>query len=127
MDWMTTKLKAGRITPALSTTTSCVAALQTIELIKYLKKCKLDKMRNTFINLAVPMIQAGEPGEVEKIKIHENLTTNIWERWEIGPFDLDKVTVRELLTAIEEKYKINVKILSILEGAQIYSDLVLGL
>ena len=30
MDWMTTKLKAGRITPALSTTTSCVAALQTI-------------------------------------------------------------------------------------------------
>lgn len=59
MDWMTTKLKAGRITPALSTTTSCVAALQTIELIKHLKKCKLDKMRNTFINLAVPMIQAG--------------------------------------------------------------------
>lgn len=64
MDWMTTKLKAGRITPALSTTTSCVAALQTIELIKFLKKCKLTKMRNTFINLAVPMIQAGEPGEV---------------------------------------------------------------
>ena len=62
MDWMTTKLKAGRITPALSTTTSCVAALQTIELIKYLKKCKLDKMRNTFINLAVPIVQAGEPG-----------------------------------------------------------------
>ena len=56
---MTTKLKAGRITPALSTTTSCVAALQTIELIKYLKKCKLTQMRNSFINLAVPMIQAG--------------------------------------------------------------------
>lgn len=30
MDWITTKLKAGRITPALSTTTSCIAALQTI-------------------------------------------------------------------------------------------------
>jgi len=30
MDWMTTKLKAGRIIPALSTTTSCVAGLQTL-------------------------------------------------------------------------------------------------
>lgn len=30
MDWLTTKLKAGRITPALSTTTSCIAGLQTI-------------------------------------------------------------------------------------------------
>lgn len=30
MDWINTKLKAGRITPALSTTTSCIAALQTI-------------------------------------------------------------------------------------------------
>jgi hypothetical protein len=30
MDWITTKLKAGRIIPALSTTTSCIAALQTI-------------------------------------------------------------------------------------------------
>lgn len=64
MDWITTKLKAGRITPALSTTTSCIAALQTIELIKYLKGCTLEEMRNSFINLAVPMIQTNEPGEV---------------------------------------------------------------
>jgi hypothetical protein len=78
MDWITTKLKAGRIIPALSTTTSCIAALQTIELIKYLKKLPIEKMKNTFLNLAVPIIQAGEPGEVEKIKIHEGLITNIW-------------------------------------------------
>ncbi len=64
MDWMTTKLKAGKITPALSTTTSCVAAFQTIELIKMLKKCKLEEMKNVFLNLAVPIIQFGEPGEV---------------------------------------------------------------
>jgi hypothetical protein len=70
MDWITTKLKAGRITPALSTTTSCIAAIQTIELIKYLKKLPIDQMKNTFINLAVPIIQTGEPGELEKIKIH---------------------------------------------------------
>lgn len=64
MDWITTKLKAGRITPALSTTTSSIAALQTIELIKYLKNLPIDQMKNTFLNLAVPIIQAGEPGEI---------------------------------------------------------------
>jgi hypothetical protein len=55
------------------------------------------------------------------------LTTNIWERWEIGPVNIEKITVGELLSSIEDKYKIEVKILSILEGAQIYSDLVMGL
>ena len=40
-DWITTKLKAGRIVPALATTTTCVAGLQTLEICKYLKKVKL--------------------------------------------------------------------------------------
>ena len=30
MDWISTKIKAGRIVPALATTTSCVAGLQTL-------------------------------------------------------------------------------------------------
>ena len=63
MDWINVKLKAGRIMPALSTTTSCIAALQTIELVKYIKGCKVEAMRNAFINLAVPILQLGEPGE----------------------------------------------------------------
>ena len=37
MDWLQVKLKAGRIVPALATTTACVAGLQSIELIKILK------------------------------------------------------------------------------------------
>ena len=73
MDWITVKLKAGRIMPALSTTTSCIAALQTIELLKYLRGCPVDSMRNSFLNLAVPVLTMGEPGVVEKIKVHEDL------------------------------------------------------
>lgn len=33
----------------------------------------------------------------------------------------------ELIVKIEEKYKINVKVLNIVEGGPIFSDLVLGL
>ena len=59
MDWITVKLKAGRITPALSTTTSCIAALQTIELVKYLRGCPLEALRNSFLNLAIPSLTMG--------------------------------------------------------------------
>lgn len=99
MDWINVKLKAGRIMPALSTTTSCIAALQTIELVKYIKGCKVEAMRNAFINLAVPILQLGEPGEAEKIKVHENLTTNLWERWSVSSKRSE--TLRNLISTIE--------------------------
>jgi hypothetical protein len=41
MDWVTTKIKAGRIVPALSTTTTSIAGLQTLELIKYMANIPL--------------------------------------------------------------------------------------
>ena len=53
--------------PALSTTTSVVSALQSIELIKIIKNSKVPK--NTFANLAVPLIQMSEPGAAVKNKI----------------------------------------------------------
>lgn len=125
MDWINVKLKAGRIMPALSTTTSCIAALQTIELVKYIKGCKVEAMRNAFINLAVPILQLGEPGEAEKIKVHETLTTNLWERWSVSSKRSE--TLRSLISAIEEKYGVSVKGLDLVDGGQVYSDIVLSL
>lgn len=108
MDWITVKLKAGRIMPALSTTTSCIAALQTIELVKFLRGCPVDAMRNSFLNLAIPSLTMGEPGPVEKIKVHEKLETNLWERWSVGPI-AKQASFGDLLAAIEEKYSVKVK------------------
>jgi hypothetical protein len=66
MDWITVKIKAGKIVPALATTTAAIAGLQTIELLKYLKNCKITDHRNSFLNLAVPSLMQSEPGPAAK-------------------------------------------------------------
>jgi len=73
MDWLTVKLKAGRIVPALATTTAAIAGLQTLELIKLVKNCKKTDHRNIFLNIAVPIMQASEPGDVLKQTLSEGL------------------------------------------------------
>ena len=83
MDWITVKLKAGRIVPALATTTASISGLQTLELVKILKGCKLTEHRNLFLNLAVPTMQASEPGACTKTKLLEGLEVSLWDRWEV--------------------------------------------
>ena len=83
MDWITVKLKAGRIVPALATTTASISGLQTLELVKILKGCKLTEHRNIFLNLAVPTMQASEPGACTKTKLLEGLEVSLWDRWEV--------------------------------------------
>lgn len=83
-------------------------------------------MRNAFLNLAIPSLTMGEPGPVGKIKVHENLETNIWERWSVGPLEKSN-NIGDLLKAVEDKYGVVVKGLTLTEGGQIYSDFVMSL
>jgi len=68
--------------PALATTTASISGLQALELIKVLKDCKKEDFRNIFLNLAVPYMQAGEPGDALKEKLTEKLEVSLWDRWE---------------------------------------------
>ncbi len=104
MDWITVKIKAGRIVPALATTTACVSGLQTLELCKYLKSIKVDKMRNAYLNLAVPSLQMSEPGEVAKKKLTDKLTVNLWDRW-VVPLG-EKSTFADLYAHLCKKYEL---------------------
>lgn len=52
----------------MATTTSCISALQTIEIIKILLGIKA--YRNSFSNLAIPFVMLSEPGECEKVFIN---------------------------------------------------------
>ena len=76
--WIQTKLKAGRIMPALATTTTVISAFQSIQLIQVVKRSKL--VRNTFVNLAVPIIQISEPGPVVSTVIG-NTKISVWDLW----------------------------------------------
>jgi len=103
MDWITVKLKAGRIVPALATTTAAVAGLQTLELVKLLKQCKKTDHRNIFLNLAVPIMQASEPGDVIKTKLTEDIEVTLWDRWEVKKGK--DVKLMEVIKHIEETYE----------------------
>lgn len=83
MDWIQVKLKAGRIVPAMATTTAAIAGLQALELVKVLAKARKEDHRNIFLNLAVPIMQASEPGDVENIKLTETISATLWDRWEV--------------------------------------------
>ena len=103
MDWMTVKIKAGRIIPALATTTSSIAALQAVELVKIAKNSPIEEFRNSFLNLAIPLLQSSEPGACAKNTIREGLTTTLWDRWEIK-LPQDQCTIKNLFEILKTKY-----------------------
>lgn len=103
MDWITVKLKAGRIVPALATTTASISGLQTLELVKILKGCELTDHRNIFLNLAVPYMQASEPGNVIKEKLLEGLEVSLWDRWEVK--SAKAMTLASFITQLESTYE----------------------
>ena len=117
MDWITTKIKAGRIIPALATTTSAIAGLQTLEMVKIINENKLEEVRNAFLNLAVPSLMASEPGPPEKKKLKEGVEVDIWDIWEL---EMKKdAKIGDLIKKIQKKFKFEVRDI-IFEGQPIY-------
>jgi hypothetical protein len=47
-------------------------------------------MKNSFLNLAVPIMQISEPGKIKRKKINSFIEFSLWERWD---FTLDKNSV----------------------------------
>ena len=69
-------------------------------------------MRNSFLNLAVPSLQMSEPGEVKKVKLTEEVTVNLWDRWEVNC--TEETTFGEVYKDLQTKYKIRPK--GVLQG-----------
>jgi ubiquitin-activating enzyme E1 len=109
---------AGKIIPAISTTTSLVSSLVSLELYKIIAKVdKIECYKNSYVNLAVPFIGYSEPAEAKKTK---PLNFTLWDSLKLK--NGQTLTIRNILEIFNKKY--NVEVTTIMDGQMmLYSDL----
>ncbi|GJN13991.1 hypothetical protein PR202_gb00759 [Eleusine coracana subsp. coracana] len=99
VDKLKAKFIAGRIIPAIATSTAMATGLVCLELYKVLAGGhKVEDYRNTFANLAIPLFSMAEPVPPKTIK-HQDMAWTVWDRWTIT----GNITLRELLDWLKEK------------------------
>lgn len=99
VDKLKAKFIAGRIIPAIATSTAMATGLVCLELYKVLDKGhKVEDYRNTFANLALPLFSMAEPVPPKLIK-HRDMSWTVWDRWTVP----GNPTLRELLQWLKTK------------------------
>ena len=108
-----TKGIAGRIIPAIATTTSVVSGLIVLEIVKYmlanfnLIEDKIENYRSTYINLADTNLVYSEPIEAGTIKIADQ-EINIWTKFE---FTQD-TTIEKFKDYYENMFKTDISMIT---------------
>lgn len=116
------KMIAGKIIPAIATTTAMVVGAMGIEFYKFFLNCPSENMRNFFSNLGISMINFSEPMPpvVAQDKDYDPMVLgpikamppkwNTWSRIEIKG---NNMKVHELKEKVEEMFSIEMEGLSI--------------
>jgi ubiquitin-activating enzyme E1 len=119
IDRQQTKGIAGRIIPAIATTTSAVSGLILLEMLKYLMGSnKINNYRSTFINLAEPTLVYSEPLNAPMIEIG-GVKVNSWAKFEYSK----DTPLREFKKLYDEIFKTNINMI-VIGTSIIYADFI---
>uniref|UniRef100_A0A8C5FQD7 Ubiquitin-activating enzyme E1 C-terminal domain-containing protein n=1 Tax=Gadus morhua TaxID=8049 RepID=A0A8C5FQD7_GADMO len=102
-DRLKTKRIAGKIIPAIATSTAAVAGLVRLKFIfVVVGGYGFESFKNCFFNLAIPVVVLTETGGARPAK--DNISFSIWDRWTI--YGHDTFTLSDFISAVKEKYGI---------------------
>lgn len=107
---------AGRIIPAIATTTALVTGLICLELYKIVgtsrKPVTIDVFKNGFVNLAIPFMTLSEPTPPAKTKSLLKGQEWLWTAWDSLDMDLGDITMGEFMDHFEKEYNLEISMLS---------------
>jgi ubiquitin-activating enzyme E1 len=130
-DFINCKLVAGKITPALSTTTTLVTALSMMEILKYIYNKVYSgsiyrelAFKDSFINTGINMYVQSQPNKPIKIKdgsfssvygsviktVPESFTT--WDSVKLSRKAMGILNIQDLLEFLKDKFDIDINMIS---------------